>query len=1284
MLRSQISRFGRFGRTVRLLLVVVAFLASISLFGSEKTRAEVGGIPADNSSARTASQSVSAGWGHMCVVRSEGFPVCWGQDNNGAVDMVYGNRVIGDSVSDMGGGLTRIIPRDTNNNPIRSSAVYAGGGFTCMKDLSGGLRCWGANESGQLGMGISQSYWTAPAGTPIDLGSGVIADVALGGQHSSNSGRGFVCVLFTNGSIKCWGSNSSGQLGIGGTASPKDKIGDAAGEMGSALQAVDLGSGVVATAVAAGHDYTCAIASGGTRNLPEGSVLCWGANNFGQLGIGDITSPKDKIGDAAAEMGDALVPVNLGSGRSALAIVANDYGPCILRDNNTVICWGKDFFGNLGQNYAFGTTIGDSPNEVAALPAINLGLSAGETVRMLASGFSHNCAVTTAERIKCWGGNSNGQLGIGSTTEIGTSTNTMASASAFVDVGLLAGETIDVLTAGARFNCVRISSGSVKCWGSNSHNSSGSGALGIGDIVSPKNNIGDAAGEMGTAISAVNFTPTTPTEPLNMVATGGNRSLSIAFDAPANTYGAITGYDHWCKELPSGGFPSSRTDFSSLPLVLSTLNSSPLTNGTSYQCRIRVKTASGVGVEGYVSGTAGTPLTVTASSHTVALGAPVPTVSGTSSVQGVSRTGETCSTTYTQSSPAGTYPTTCTGGSASGYVISYVPGTIIVNPPPTVLSVGPVAGPAIGGTSLTVTGTGFLSGASVSVGGVACTSVTVVLSTSITCTTGAGSAGAQDVVVTNTDTQAGTGAGVFTYVAAPTVTGVLPSSGPAGGGTSLTVTGTGFLSGASVSVGGVACTSVTVASSTSITCTTGAGSAGAQDVVVTNTDTQAGTGAGVFTYVLPPTTTMTPTTLPASQVSGEETPTTLVGASNAATVAAAPGTGEALVDGKPVPVELLNVDIPATAKEPEQRSPAEVKAIQDAAKDMVNELNDLLPQGEAAPVKVRTTPTGAELIGITEVPVPVEDVVAVKTTETAVLVAGTDNTGKKTAASDSGGVLEIVDGGQVATVAYGLTPGAPGELYMLSTPILLDTFKVGPNGTFKRQTKLPATLEPGDHTIVVATTRMTVSLGLKVRERVLPVRDAKVYMKLPMKAHVSTAMTVLSADQASSRRIHSLTPVVCLGAEYDVVFLNEGRCVVQIKNAKSGKVVRSLVTVVGQPKRGQKSIGTKITSVGPVLFETGTVGIRSPGASTIRAAKTAMSDATSILVVGHSGSALGNTAQNQRLSVERAGQIKSLLVKGGVRTPIATHGLGALVPVTKMIYEFAQRENRRVAVYLIP
>lgn len=454
-------------------------------------------------------------------------------------------------------------------------------------------------------------------------------------------------------------------------------------------------------------------------------------------------------------------------------------------------------------------------------------------------------------------------------------------------------------------------------------------------------------------------------------------------------------------------------------------------------------------------------------------------------------------------------------------------------------------------------------------------------------------------------------------------------------------------------------------------------------MVVTNTDGQSSGTSTSFGYETT-TTTAAPTTSTTAAATKTATATTLVGASNAATVAAAPGTGEALVDGKAVAVELLNVDIPAASKEPEQRSPAEVKQIQAAADDLVSELNELLPKGQEAPVEVKDTPTGAEFVGIANIPIPVEDVAAVKTPESAVLVAGTDSSGEKAATSDSGGVLEIVDGGQVATVAYGLTPGVAGELYVLSTPTLLDSFKVGANGTFRRQTKLPSTLDPGDHTVVVATPKLTVSLGLKVRERALPTRSSKVWAKLPAKAQTSTFLTVLSIDQAPTRRVASLTPVVCLGAKYDVVLLNAGRCTIQIKDSKSGRVIKSMTTLVSERARGQKLIGTPVDPVGPLLFETGTTGLRAPALAIIKSAKKAMSDATSILIVGHSGSALGNTPANQKLSVERAAQMRQLLVKGGVKTPISTYGLGALDPVTDMVYEFAQKTNRRVAIYLIP
>jgi hypothetical protein len=178
-----------------------------------------------------------------------------------------------------------------------------------------------------------------------------------------------------------------------------------------------------------------------------------------------------------------------------------------------------------------------------------------------------------------------------------------------------------------------------------------------------------------------------------------------------------------------------------------------------------------------------------------------------------------------------------------------------VNPNPTVSAISPNSGPAGGGTAVNITGTGFLSGATVSLGGTAATGVTVVSSTSISATTAAHAAGNVNVVVTNSDGQSGTLSGGFTYAPAPnpapTVSAITPNIGPSGGGTGVTVTGTGFLAGATLALGGTPATNVNVVSSTSITATTAANAAGAVDVVVTNSDKKGGTFPGGFTYTAP-------------------------------------------------------------------------------------------------------------------------------------------------------------------------------------------------------------------------------------------------------------------------------------------------------------------------------------------------------------------------------------------------------------------------------------------------
>ena len=204
------------------------------------------------------------------------------------------------------------------------------------------------------------------------------------------------------------------------------------------------------------------------------------------------------------------------------------------------------------------------------------------------------------------------------------------------------------------------------------------------------------------------------------------------------------------------------------------------------------------------------------------------------------------STSITATTPAGTAGAVTVTVTVSGQSGSLASGfTYIVEP--TVTSVSPNSGPTAGGTSVTITGTNFATGATVTFGGVAATNVVVVSSTSITATTPAGTAGAATVTVTVSG-QSGSLASGFTYIGTPTVTSVSPNNGPTAGGTSVTITGTNFATGATVTFGSAAATNVVVVSSTSITATTPAGTAGAVTVTVTNLGSQSGSLASGYTY----------------------------------------------------------------------------------------------------------------------------------------------------------------------------------------------------------------------------------------------------------------------------------------------------------------------------------------------------------------------------------------------------------------------------------------------------
>ncbi|MGB8328233.1 MAG: IPT/TIG domain-containing protein [Steroidobacteraceae bacterium] len=175
-------------------------------------------------------------------------------------------------------------------------------------------------------------------------------------------------------------------------------------------------------------------------------------------------------------------------------------------------------------------------------------------------------------------------------------------------------------------------------------------------------------------------------------------------------------------------------------------------------------------------------------------------------------------------------------------------GFSYIAPTPRIGAVLPASGTTAGGTAVTITGTGFSAGAQVSMGATAASGVSVLSDTAISATTAPHAAGPVSVTVTNPDGQSGSLASAFAYIAPPQVTGVAPGSGLLAGGTALTITGANFLTGAAVTVGGVAATSVVVVNGATITATTPANAPGPASVVVTNPDGQVSVPSGSFTY----------------------------------------------------------------------------------------------------------------------------------------------------------------------------------------------------------------------------------------------------------------------------------------------------------------------------------------------------------------------------------------------------------------------------------------------------
>jgi alpha-tubulin suppressor-like RCC1 family protein len=411
-------------------------------------------------------RQVAMGNLHSCALFDDGRVKCWGESRLGQLG--YGDVVRRGSASGQMGAALPYVDLGTN---VRATHLALGANHTCAALAGGGVKCWGANGFGQLGLGdtLTRGDVAGQMGDAlpmVDLGSGQRAvSVAAGESHS--------CAVLENGGVKCWGYNATGQLGLDDTAAR----GDAPGEMGDALPAVSVGATV--TRVVAGASHTCALTA-------QRHVKCWGDGRYGQTGAGVA----DVLGDAAGEMA-SLTTVDLGVGRTVIDLFAGFVQTCAHLDDKSVKCWGYNRDGRLGlsdQDHR-----GDAAGEMGAALA-SVSIAPGQHVEQLACGLRHCCARLTANTVKCWGLGANGVLGLEDTLSRASNPGLMGHELPFLDFGRLA--VVTGIAAGGEHSCATLQGGALKCWGNNR-----SGQLGIGDTV----NRGATPGSMGVALPSVSL-----------------------------------------------------------------------------------------------------------------------------------------------------------------------------------------------------------------------------------------------------------------------------------------------------------------------------------------------------------------------------------------------------------------------------------------------------------------------------------------------------------------------------------------------------------------------------------------------------------------------------------------------------------------------------------------------------------------------------------------------------------------------------------------------------------
>ncbi len=390
--------------------------------------------------------SLSVGGGHSCALTLSGVAYCWGFNGSGEL----GNNSTTNSNSNVPvavlGGLT-------------FSSLGLGTNHSCGLTLAGAAYCWGYNSNGQLG-----DNTTTNQKTPVVVQDGLTFSSLDGGEFHT-------CALTPNGTAYCWGNNSNGQLGIQNTQNkPTPQLLAGASRFSSLSSgrqhscaitnagknlcwgdnnAAQLGINIfgntpvnpkvpnaitsqIFSSVEVGDNHSCGLTS-------SGAAYCWGDNSFSALGNGSNSS-KD-------------VPVAVSGGLLFSKISAGGAHTCGLTITTKFIyCWGYNFFGQLG----------DSTSSNRNTP---VKIDSTLTFTDVSAGYLHSCGVAVGGVVLCWGDNRDGQLGNSGITALTSSTPIQITGSFL----------FSSVSAGGFYTC-GISGTDSYCWGRNSFGNLGDGS----------------------------------------------------------------------------------------------------------------------------------------------------------------------------------------------------------------------------------------------------------------------------------------------------------------------------------------------------------------------------------------------------------------------------------------------------------------------------------------------------------------------------------------------------------------------------------------------------------------------------------------------------------------------------------------------------------------------------------------------------------------------------------------------------------------------------------------